>query len=72
MLTYQMLERIKFIHEREIIHGDIKPDNFVFGGGNNSQYVYLCDFSLAKRYIIDSNYLLTKKNTSNIKKENKY
>ncbi len=50
MLAYQMLNVLEYIHKRHIIHRDIKPDNFVMGLNKNSQYVYLLDFGLAKKY----------------------
>lgn len=38
------------MHNRHIIHRDIKPDNFVMGVGENAHIVYLIDFGLAKKY----------------------
>ena len=49
-LGYQMIEIIEFIHNKHIIHRDIKPDNFVMGKGIKSKYLYLLDFGLAKKY----------------------
>lgn len=51
MIGYQMMERIKFLHDRQIIHRDIKPDNFLMGTGKNSHVVYIVDFGLSKKYI---------------------
>ena len=51
MLAVQMLERIQFVHERGIIHRDIKPHNFLVGIGKNSSMVYVVDFGLAKAYM---------------------
>ena len=49
-LGIQMLQILEHIHNRHIIHRDIKPDNFVMGRGDKSKYVYLLDFGLAKKY----------------------
>ena len=49
-LGLQMVEILEFIHNKHIIHRDIKPDNFVMGRGEKSKYLYLLDFGLAKKY----------------------
>ena len=50
MLGYQMVNVLQFIHDRHIIHRDIKPDNFVMGAKENNAHLYLLDFGLAKKY----------------------
>ena len=50
MLAPQMISVLEFIHNKHIVHRDIKPDNFVMGLDDLSQYVYLLDFGLAKKY----------------------
>ena len=50
MLAYQMIEVLKYIHSKHIIHRDIKPDNFVLGSDEYNAYLYLVDFGLAKKY----------------------
>lgn len=50
MLADQMISAIKFIHSKNYIHRDIKPDNFMMGTGKNSGRVYSIDFGLSKRY----------------------
>ncbi|KAF8343416.1 casein kinase I [Amanita rubescens] len=51
LLADQMITRIEFIHSRNFIHRDIKPDNFLIGiGMNQVNHVNIIDFGLAKRY----------------------
>ena len=50
MLGYQMVGILQYIHEKHIIHRDIKPDNFVMGAEELNGYLYLLDFGLAKKY----------------------
>lgn len=50
LLGYQMINILEFIHNKHILHRDIKPDNFVMGLNEVSNNVYLIDFGLAKKY----------------------
>ena len=49
-LGYQMIEIMEYIHNKHIVHRDIKPDNFVMGRGNKRKYLYLLDFGLSRKY----------------------
>jgi casein kinase 1 len=33
-----------------ILHGDIKPDNFLFGTKNKSSKIYMIDYGMSKKY----------------------
>jgi casein kinase 1 alpha len=50
MLADQMLDRLEFVHSKNLIHRDVKPDNFLMGVGQNCNRLYLIDFGLAKKY----------------------
>jgi len=50
MLADQMIARIEFIHAKNFIHRDIKPDNFLIGLGRRANLVHIIDFGLAKKF----------------------
>ena len=50
LLIYQMITILQYIHDKHIIHRDIKPDNFVMGLNKKNAILYLLDFGLAKKY----------------------
>ena len=50
MLGYQIIKILKYIHDKHIIHRDIKPDNFAMGRNESNGTLYLIDFGLAKKF----------------------
>lgn len=51
MLADQMLARIEYLHNRNLLHRDIKPDNFVIGGTPETENIlYVIDLGLSKKF----------------------
>jgi serine/threonine protein kinase len=50
MIAYQLMERFEYIHSKNFIHRDVKPDNFLVGMREKSGTVHIVDMGLAKRY----------------------
>ena len=49
LLAIQGIERLKYIHDKNVIHRDIKSKNFLIGIKNPNN-IYLIDFGFAKKY----------------------
>mmetsp|Transcript_44221 Transcript_44221/g.96193 ORF Transcript_44221/g.96193 Transcript_44221/m.96193 type:complete len:333 (-) Transcript_44221:126-1124(-) len=50
MLADQMINRVEYVHAKNFIHRDIKPDNYLIGLGKKANQVHIIDFGLAKKY----------------------
>jgi casein kinase I family protein HRR25 len=50
MIACQLIKRFEYLHSRNFVHRDVKPDNFLMGLGNKSNLLYVVDMGLAKRY----------------------
>lgn len=46
----KLINILKIIHDRGLVHRDIKPDNFLFGI-NNTNDIYIIDFGFCKSYL---------------------
>ena len=50
MIMDQIVQRIEYLHSKNLLHRDIKPDNFLIGRGNKKNTIYAIDFGLSKKY----------------------
>ena len=51
MLADQMIENIEIIHEKGVLHNDLKPDNMSMGmDAKNSSQLYIIDFGMCTHW----------------------
>ncbi|MES1907928.1 MAG: hypothetical protein MHM6MM_000954 [Cercozoa sp. M6MM] len=50
MLGIQIMDRLELLHSRNLIHRDVKPDNFLFGLHRKSNTLHMVDLGLARKY----------------------
>ena len=49
MLVDQLIDGIQYIHERFVLHRDLKPKNFLIWIGPKSKLAHIIDYGLVKR-----------------------
>ena len=49
MIGLQIIDRLQYIHSKDIIHKDIKPNNFLIGR-KDPKNIYLIDFGFSQKY----------------------
>jgi serine/threonine protein kinase len=49
MVALQILNRLEYIHSKNYIHKDIKPQNFI-NGRKDPHIIYIIDFGFSKKY----------------------
>jgi casein kinase 1 len=63
LIGIQIINRVKVLHESQLLHRDIKPSNFLFGLEKDTNKLYLVDFGFSKRYIYNGIHIEEKKIT---------
>ena len=61
----QIIILLKTIHDKGLIHRDIKPDNFLLGLNNKNKQIYLIDFGFCKTFLNNHKHIEMKK-TNNL------
>jgi casein kinase I family protein HRR25 len=60
----QIILLLKTIHDKGLLHRDIKPDNFLFGLNNQKKIIHIIDFGFCKSYINNDKHKPIKKTNS--------
>jgi serine/threonine protein kinase len=56
-MSIQIIELIRCLHDKLMVHRDIKPDNFLFGLDKCTNKLHLIDLGFCKRYDYDGKHM---------------
>lgn len=66
----QIINLLRMIHDKGLVHRDIKPDNFLLGLKNKSKSIYIIDFGFCKTFLNDNKHIELRKTSSLIGSNN--
>jgi len=63
-IGFQIILLLKTIHDKGLIHRDIKPDNFLVSKSEKNKQLYIIDFGFCKTYINNDKHIEMKRTNS--------
>jgi len=62
----QIINLLRMVHNKGLVHRDIKPDNFLLGLNNKNKQIYIIDFGFCKTFLNDNKHIDIKKTNNMI------
>ena len=50
MIGFELIDRLEYVHKKNLLYRDMKPENIMIGKEDDYRQLYLIDFGLAKLY----------------------
>lgn len=57
LIAIQLITLLEKLHKAGYIHRDIKPNNFLIGRDENITQLYMMDFGLSKKYLVNDKHM---------------